>query len=103
MIYYFKGFGGCDSKCQYEIEKLDEIKVKVTLTELGDNRGTSITNMYEQLATEIYQKYLSSMYIENITWIEHYIGEGVFGETFDEVSLKWDGQKFHSPKWKNLS
>jgi len=103
MIHYFKGFRGCDSKCQYEIEKLDEDKVKVTLTELVDNKGTSITNMYEQIATEIYQKHLSSIYVENITWVEHYIGEGIFEETFDEVFLKWNGTNFHSIEWKRLT
>ena len=103
MIHYFKGFWGSDSKCQYEVEMLAENKGKATLTELVDNRGTSIKNMYEQIATEIYQKHLSSIPVENIAWVEHYIGEGIFGETFDEVSLKWNGSHFHSIEWKRLT
>lgn len=101
----FKGFHGCESKCGLEILHEGD-KATVTLTELPDNPGTSVTNAVEIIATEVYKRFLPGLPPENIRWIEHYPARGdsrdPLPETFDEVTLSFDGQRYHSPKWTHI-
>jgi len=106
--YHYIGFWGCECVCGLEITKRGQFAV-VTLTELPDNEGTSITNMYEQLATQVYKERLSDIRPQNIFWIEHYIdatnpatGENK-DETFDLVALEFVGGEFQHPQWTHLS
>jgi hypothetical protein len=77
------------------------------LTELPDNPGTSVTNYYEHIATELLP--FVAMFTlgeacspDSIIWIEHY--ERPKGtplpETWDRVWLKWNGERYHSPVWE---
>ena len=102
FIYHYRGYHGCDSKCGVEIIEDRNGQVTVIFTELLCNQGTSITNMIEKLATEIYYKYLSHKPVNDIRWLEHYPKDFFGGETYDEVSLEWDGEKFIRPKWKRI-
>lgn len=102
LIIHYKGFWSCDSKCGMKIIRDDrEGQVTVSLTELPDNPGTSVTNMIEQLATMVYIKFLKDTPIERITWIEHY-PKTSSGEIFDKVIMDWDGQKFSNPRWERI-
>jgi hypothetical protein len=74
----------------------------VTLTELPDNPGTSVTNCVEEIATQVYHTFLKGTPIENIRWIEHYPPRGEWEETFDEVAFDWDGETFSNPRWRRL-
>lgn len=104
----YKGYWDCDCVCGLELVFSDAIvkggkKVKVILTELDENTGTSVTNMIEQLATLVYHRYLEGVPTENITWIEHYPERGTrkeIPETFDQVEMKWDSKQFRHPVWK---
>lgn len=99
----YKGFGNCDSICGFEILKY-ESKAVVILTELEENLGTSITNFYEHLATIIYETRLKPMPVENVRWLEHYPYSSLLkAETYDAVILKYDGKRFHSPRWTHLA
>lgn len=100
-IYHFKGLGRCESKCGLNIHMRDDRAV-VMLTELDDNRGTSVTNYIEYIATLIYRERLNGCPVESIRWIEHYPANGDKEETFDEVFFKWDGQRFVSPQWRRI-
>ncbi len=42
----YRGFWNCDSTCELEILRAGE-KYTVILSELEENQGTSVTNMYE--------------------------------------------------------
>lgn len=99
-IFEFEGFWKCESKCGVTIKKQDE-KITVILTELDDNPGTSITNAYEEIATKLHNEQLQHVDPTSIRWIEHYSSKR-YGETFDEVSLHWDGRKYSSPVWTRL-
>lgn len=105
--FEFKGYWNCLSKCEVQInvEQNGDIisRVVVILTELPDNPGTSITNAFESIATEIYHRMLKDIPIERIEWIEHYLGTRYLGETYDRVIMDWDGKKFYSPRWKHIS
>ena len=70
MIYEFKGYRGCASRCDIRINKVGRHQVVVLATELPDNPGTSITNMAEDLAREICVK--NSIPFDQLVWIEHY-------------------------------
>lgn len=65
MLYRYKGLRGCDCKCDIEIN--GNI---VTVKELEDNHGTSITNWAENLANEIAEKY--GIDKAEIIWLECY-------------------------------
>lgn len=112
MLYPFKGYFNCDSCCDLQIIRKKN-KVFVILTELSKNKGTSITNAYENIATQVYHEYLQNIPIDQICWIEHYTDESFGGksrkqkngkseETFDIVQLSWndDIKKFYAPSWR---
>lgn len=97
------GLFGYSSKCGLDIEKTHD-KVKVTLTELLDNEGTSVTNIIEHLATMVYHQFLYGIEVTNIRWLEHYPACEEFGseETLDEVKMLWDDERFSKPEWKRI-
>jgi len=93
--------GTCD------LEILKGKKATVIVTEIADNPGTSVTNAFESIATQVYQQFLYEYSIHDITWIEHYNQDsyepaGDDPETFDQVSLSWNPKtrKFHTPQWR---
>jgi hypothetical protein len=92
MIHLYKGFHGFDSHCDIQINGN-----VVIATELNSNKGTSVTNFAEYLATEICKKYNIPM--EKLVWIEHYEAHG----DYDLVTFTIDGDKFTSPKWTRIS
>lgn len=102
IVYPYKGFHGFPSKCGIDIVKHNDTFI-VILTELPDNSGTSITNIIESLATMVYYQFLNGVPIEKIIWIEHYPPSRHREETFDEVTFKWNGKYFFSPRWKRIS
>ena len=83
------------SKCKLEIARHEDRAV-VTLIELSDNPGKSITNMYERFATSIYQHFLRDLDPTNIMWLEHY-PKGILDETWRRVIMKWDSKSFKQP------
>ena len=103
-VFYYKGFGNCDSKCGLNVIRQDK-KAVVVFTELSDNTGTSVTNIYEYLATCIYKSFLSDFSPVNIMWIEHYPANERLREkdSWTEVTMFWDGQVFKRPKWIPIS
>ena len=83
-------------------------RLTVVITELNDNPGISITQCYHELATDIALGLMDVAVIDEpsvILWIEHYQGAVSpkapwNGETWDEVTMQWDGRRFRSPTWK---
>jgi hypothetical protein len=83
-------------------------KVIVILSELEENEGFSVTNSVEYLATDVYHKFLSEYYPEQIIWIEHY-PERAYRSiknqiTFSRVTLGWfkDRKAFYHPQWEYI-
>jgi len=99
----FKGFWSCDSKCGLAIEK-HKNDFRVTLTELPDNNGTSVTNMVEHLATMVKHQFLHEIPNEKITWVEHYPENERLGhpESFAKVEMLWDDVRYSRPDWRML-
>ena len=105
IILNYKGFWNCNGKCGMDIKE-QKNKCIVVFTELPDNTGTSITNMYEHLATELFNQVLSKRYTYNqIMWIEHYPKESRsegYPESYDEVIMEYDDRRFKHPKWLHM-
>lgn len=105
LVFDFLGYGIHPSRCHLKIVEHEGLAT-VTLTELMDNPGTAVTNAIEDLATEVFRQFLTGYALENIRWIEHYperrFGKEMVEESFDEVTLTWDGRKFRSPQWKRM-
>lgn len=107
-IYHYEGWNKRPAKCGLEYIRQKD-SVMVVLTELNDNPGTSVTNMVEHLATMIFNEHLKDDYTpEQVQWVEHYPDRGgtpehpMFAESWDMVTMKWDGEKFSKPEWKHL-
>ena len=94
------GFGAWESLCRLRIYETPEQAV-VIATELPENTGTSITNAAEYLATMVVEQY--ELRPHTLVWIEHYPACRDLPETFALVHLTWDGQRFHTPRWRRLA
>lgn len=77
------------------------------LSALPGDVGISVTNGIEDAATEAYRTFLVQQGIDphQIVWIEHYPENSFREETFDRVTLDWNGpqERFLAPRWEALS
>lgn len=110
--YEYTGYHGCFSVCDLEIHKN-----LVICSSRADNKGTSITNMAEQLATDICKQF--DITARDLIWIEHYReeqdarGHVWREETFSLVCFNLTGGgilsqnekafEFSNPRWITLS
>jgi hypothetical protein len=103
----FRSRTGARGMCGVDIyEEFD--RVTVMLTELRGNTGISVTDCFHELATDIALGLVDVGVIadpRSVVWIEH--DEGTHppkspwaGETWDEVTMAWDGKRFRTPIWK---
>ena len=70
MRHNYKGFRGGDSCCDIEVHRRSDGKHVFIATKVPENRGTSITNYAEHLATAMRKEY--RLKPEDVIWIEHY-------------------------------
>lgn len=106
--YDYRGYHGCKSRCHLRIFQTEPHECKpyiVIATELDNNPGTSITNMAEYLAWEVW-KFLERP-IQGMAWYEHYRDRAIIGrkpqftESFDIVTFeKGPDGRFSHPAWR---
>ena len=102
MRYNYKGFWGCDSCCDIEVHRRSDGKYVFIATEVPENRGTSITNYAEHLATAMRKQY--GMKPEDVIWIEHYSeAKDRRKESFDLVRFAVLGDTFRTPVWTRIT
>lgn len=94
------------TQCRVRIYERVDGGFTVLATELADNRGMSITNAAEALASQL----LALFQLDPATtrWIEHYTAdsyrEGAHKPSFDEVTFTWPANRqAHSPQWQQLT
>jgi len=108
FILNFKGYYGCNSKCGIEIYQ-NRNKNIVIMTELPENKGTSVTNACEAIATILFKNH--NINPEDTIYIEHYHRDKK--DTYDLIMFNKINQStetnlfpypllVHSPKWKRL-
>lgn len=98
--YYYSGFGGCKSVCDLCVDKSNNI---IVFTEKGDNEGTSITNMIEDLANSVADKYRLDKDV--ITCFEIYNEESYNGRNREGspsitlVQFNYSNGRLTQPQW----
>lgn len=102
--YHYKGYFDVPSTCGLIITA-NESGVSVILIELNDNPGTSVTNCYKEIATELVNKHplLKGCSKDKISWYEIYF-PGEHDETQDMVKLTWDEstKSYSNQKWTRI-
>jgi len=102
MRYNYKGYRGCDSSCDIEVHRRSDGKYVFIATEVPENRGTSITNYAEHLATAMRRQH--GLKPEDVIWIEHYPeAKDRRKESFDLVRFAVVGDIFRSPVWNRIT
>ncbi|HMA33485.1 MAG TPA: hypothetical protein VKY74_03310 [Chloroflexia bacterium] len=101
--YAYTGYHGCASRCHLRVYRAGP-RVVVIATEIEDNAGTSVTNVAERLAYDIWQR---AGRPAEFAWIEHYParpGGLIPQESWQLVSFKRraDGE-FYEPKWRSVA
>jgi hypothetical protein len=99
--YYYNGLWNSKSVCGLEIIEHAAGNVYVILTELEENPGTPITNVFTSVSTNIFHDCISAN-PNDITWIEHYAKtKDRNNEFFSLVKMAWDNSKkcYYSPRW----
>ena len=109
----YRGYHDCPSLCHLRLFAPVEAErpLIAIFTELDSNRGTSVTNRIEVLATMVWQ--WQERPERGLTVIEHYPNRGMhnpiknrwqFPEEFDIVTFEqFDGCRFARPKWRRVS
>lgn len=102
--YRFVAPNGKRSFCGLEIYEESKKSRRVVLIEKIDNYGMSITNAAEELATEIFNKFLSDINPYKITWLEKYEKYEKYGkkDTVDQVIFEWEKNRFINPAWRRI-
>ena len=92
-----------------EIYKVGFIKYEVIITQPKDRSCNSVTNLIENLATEILEKYLGGVWPNRIRWVEHWHPcSTLHGRLANRVRMKWKWTelRYIDPEWyqgiKNL-
>jgi hypothetical protein len=107
LKHTYRSRTGATGVCGVDIYECFD-RLTVMLTELNNNYGMSITQCFHELATDIALGLMDVGVVVNpqaIVWIEHYEGAPSpkapwNGETWDEVTMRWDGKRFRAPIWK---
>ncbi len=108
--HHFRGLHGCPSVCRIRVYRGSAKVTIIIATELEEeNRGTSITNAAEVLATELEQCHCPDPG-ERLLWVEHYPPRASTGPRpacrahFALVTFtRADDGTLHSPHWRALS
>ena len=104
--FEFTGFHGCKAICGLEPPIVNDLGIVIIVTEIEENRGTSITNAVEILLPQVCDNF--NIDVNEVIWIEHYPPSwmGNSEEQFDLVTLvKNDAGVFDSvyTQWKRLT
>ena len=101
MIKY-RGYGPFIGLCRLRIYKESGRKPVIIVTQFPDNPGTSITNVAEGLARQVYVQELKRP-DQGMTWIEHYTQDDTVPESYMLVTFRQVGEEFSDPKWEDLT
>jgi hypothetical protein len=103
MIQY-RGFGPFIGLCRLRVYKGRGGKPVVIVTQFNDNPGTSIANVAESLATQVYDHELGRPRT-GMVWIQHFVAMAGAPdtETYDLVTFSDGPNGFVDPVWRRLT
>lgn len=94
-MFRYTGLHGCSSMCRFTLVETGMLSPSlcVVITSSRQNRGTSITNMAEGIATEFFRAKLPGANPDDILWVEHYPPCTIAGRRssrrLDVVRVQW--------------
>lgn len=83
----------------------DPTKAVILVSEIPDNKGTSVTNRIrkiQELVMSKYQPILTEVGVNNVTWIEHYQGDKGTFPPFNEDRYAMINTTGKTDKFKHL-
>lgn len=106
--HYRPRWSGYAAHCRVRLWRNDHGQHIVMFTELPDNKGMSITNYSENLASRIRQMF--GLDVDTTYWIEHHPSSPArqrhadFTKQFDQITYTWDLLTYTAddPEWKRL-
>lgn len=112
----FRGFHTAGAICRVRVFEPPGRAPVIMVTELPENRNTSVTNLAEYLAAELLERHFPERVglPEPVVWIEHYPPRGKDGDDFDRVEFAdWRprNERFNNrwrrrvgePEWRRLT
>ena len=97
-VHEYKGFGNCESKCRLYIKEVTNPRYGATTFVCFENMGvgTSVTNMSEELATQIVHLY--GLDPQTTRFFESYKYDRE-PRSLDEIEYTWHGNIARRPQW----
>ncbi len=106
FVHKFPGFiSGSFGHCPVEILCNGEHAL-VIITEPLFTGSTSVTNLVEDISTQVYREFLSREYEPNqVHFLEHFVKDLTGKDSVAEIEMQWDSKRkcFGNPKWKFLA
>ena len=105
IVWEYQGYHSREkSVCIVELKK-EKNQVLVTIYDPNDTKVTSVTNVFEHIASGVYLEHLSQSYSPDQIQFFHRdaVGYGVLKWGVKTVQLTWDSknQMFTDPQWVN--
>lgn len=92
-----------NGSCALEIVRYDNGVCGVMMSEEKNNRGPSITNACDRVATQIYYARLSEIPPDKIVWLEHCAASRNYKGHIDVLQfLREEPTVFSSPRWQRF-
>jgi hypothetical protein len=103
-LHTFHGFHTPGAVCRVRIWLGERAAPAVVLTELPENKNTSVTNLVEQIAAEVLLRYLPEWREDagKVVWIEHYPAERYLRRepSYDRVTFTSDRMAADWRAWR---
>lgn len=95
------------SQCTIDIVRYDNGVYCVMITEDKNNKGLSVTNVCDRIATQVYTKFLKNIPADRIVWLEHSPASRVHKAHIDLIQFQHSMQtkgavSFTNPRWKRF-
>lgn len=93
-------------QCTIDIVRYDNGVHCVMMTESKHNKGVSLTNICDRIATQVYAKFLADITADKIVWLEHSPASRMHKAHVDLIqfqhTLKEGTISFANPQWKRF-
>ncbi|MCL4537915.1 MAG: hypothetical protein M1610_10040 [Nitrospirae bacterium] len=95
------------SQCTIDIVRYNNGVYCVIMSENKNNKGISVTNACDRIATQAYAKFLTNISPDKIVWLEHSPASRMHKAHLDLIqfqhTLKEGTVSFTNPQWKRFS
>jgi hypothetical protein len=93
-------------QCAIDIARYDNGVHCAMMTESKNNKGLSVTNICNRIATQVYARFLADISADKIVWLEHSPASRMHKAHVDIIQFQHTLQKgivsFTTPQWKRF-